>query len=149
MNYPAINATTATAIAIITLPANANNISLLVRNDEVRIDSRELAQHLDLHHDGYLFPLIQRYADDLNQLGAIQFQPLPVMPGSKQFAVLNEDQAFLLLTFLGNSAAERLRKISIVREFRAFRRLATQGPNRSGEARDTQAMLRGALLGKG
>lgn len=89
---------------------------------EPRIDSRVLAQHLGNKHQN-VRELLTDYADDFRELGILRFKT-----GEKQgrgqperYALLNEDQAYLLLTYTRNTVRVRELKIRLVKAFRDAR----------------------------
>ena len=107
---------------------DSGKLALVIHKDEPRIDSRVLALHFGkAHHD--LFELVKNYRTDFEQLGVVRFQTEKPLPGSKggrpeRFALLNEDQAYLLLTYSRNTAKSRALKIKLVKAFGEARRAA-------------------------
>lgn len=103
-------------------------IELMIRKDEARIDSRVLALHFGKdHHDAY--ELVKNYRADFEQLGVVRFQTEKPLSGSKggrpeRFALLNEDQAYLLLSYSRNTAKARALKIKLIKAFGEARRVA-------------------------
>ncbi|MFT8276590.1 Rha family transcriptional regulator [Kerstersia gyiorum] len=92
--------------------------------DEPRIDSRTLAQHLGNKHQN-VRELLVDYADDFRQFGILRFET-GASPGSKtgqkeKYALLNEDQCYLLLTYSRNTAKVRALKVRLVKAFREAR----------------------------
>ena len=91
---------------------------------EARIDTRLLAQHLGSQHES-LFKLVINHQVDFEELGKVRFQ-IGASPGSRtgqtvRFALLNEDQAYLLLTYSRNTARVRVLKVRLVKAFREAR----------------------------
>lgn len=91
---------------------------------EARIDTRLLASHLGSQHES-LLKTISTHQTDFEQLGKVRFQ-IGASPGSRtgqavKFALLNEDQAYLLLTYSRNSVRVRELKIRLVKTFREAR----------------------------
>ena len=99
-------------------------LDLIATKTEARIDTRLLAQHLETQHES-LFKLVTTHQGDFEELGKVRFQIGP-SPDSRtgqsmKFALLNEDQAYLLLTYSRNSARVRELKIRLVKAFRDAR----------------------------
>jgi len=90
-----------------------------------RVDSRLIARELGNVHIEML-DLIQRYQADFEEFGVVGFQTQKPQKGSKggrpeRFALLNEDQAYLLLTYSRNTPEARRCKVSLVKAFAQFR----------------------------
>lgn len=103
-------------------------LALVPTKAEPRVDSRLLAQHLGGDHDNVI-ALVTNYRPDFEQLGVVLFQTEKPTPGSKggrpeRFALLNEDQAYLLLTYRRNTAKVRALKVQLVKAFAQARRAA-------------------------
>ena len=99
-------------------------LELIATKTETRIDTRLLAQHLETQHES-LFKLVSTHQADFEELGKVRFQIGP-SPDSRtgqsmKFALLNEDQAYLLLTYSRNTARVRALKIRLVKAFRDAR----------------------------
>lgn len=105
------------------------DIHLVGRHEEPRIDSRVLADQLGLKHRS-VFALLSRYKDDFKQLGKLRFQIAPLIgsrTGQKErFAMLNEDQAYLLLTYSRNTDRVRGLKVRLVKAFSQARKAVEQ-----------------------
>ena len=70
----------------------------LVKNER-RADTRLLAQHLGILHRS-VFRLVSDHRPDFEAFGKVRFENAPSSSGqSEKFALLNEDQAYLLLTY--------------------------------------------------
>ncbi|CUJ01241.1 Rha family transcriptional regulator [Achromobacter aegrifaciens] len=97
----------------------------LVRGEPVA-DTRVLADQLGLQHQN-VFELVKDYASDFEQLGILRFETGAVKTaesrGAKhtRFALLNEDQTYLLLTFSRNTAKVRQLKVNLVKAFKQAR----------------------------
>ena len=121
--------TPATTKAMTSAPNSANSTDLvLTTSAEPRVDSRLLARQLGGDHAN-VFELVTDYRADFEQLGVVRFQTEKPLPGSKggrpeRFALLNEDQAYLLLTYRRNTAKVRALKVKLVKAFRNARRAA-------------------------
>lgn len=89
-----------------------------------RIDTRLLAHHLGNRHQS-MFELVKIHRADFEELGLLRFQTgEPTGGRPEKFALLNEDQAYLLLTYSRNSARVRPLKIRLVKAFREARMAA-------------------------
>jgi len=94
---------------------------------EARVDSSVLAEHLQNQHKNVL-SLIDSYRTDFEELGAVAFKTLKgkklIQGGyakSTRYALLNEDQSYLLLSFSKNTAHVRKLKVELVKTFSRFR----------------------------
>ena len=127
-HQPRHKPTTARDGAIVAGRDGGGKLKLVTCKDEARIDSRLLAEHFGKdHHD--LFELVKNYRADFEQMGVVRFQTEKPLPGSKggrpeRFALLTEDQAYLLLTFTRNTAKARALKVKLVQAFGEARRAA-------------------------
>ena len=103
-------------------------LELVIRKNEPCIDSRLLAQHFGkAHHD--LFELVKQYRADFEKFGVVRFQSEKPLQGTKggrpvRFALLTEDQSYLLLTYTRNTAKARALKVKLVQAFGEARRAA-------------------------
>lgn len=102
-------------------------ITLTVKADESRVDSRLLAQRLGVLHRSS-FRLIADHRPDFEEFGKVRFETA-ALPGSatgqrERFALLNEDQAYLLLTYSRNTAKTRALKVKLVQAFSSARKAA-------------------------
>jgi phage regulator Rha-like protein len=88
-----------------------------------RVDSRIIARHLGAQRHQDTFELIKRYLNDFKELGIILFQTGIIKGRGKpeKYALLNEDQAYLLLTYSRNTQRVRSLKLSLVKAFRDAR----------------------------
>lgn len=95
--------------------------------DEPRIDTRILAGHLGTKHHS-TFALLNKYLSDFKELGILRFQ-IEVFKGRgrpEKYAMLNEDQAFLLLAYSRNTPRVRALKGLLVKAFSEARKAADQ-----------------------
>ena len=100
------------------------NFELTLVKNERRADTRLLAQHLGNQHKN-VFELVKNYKADFEQLGKVTFQTEALPSGQlEKFALLNEDQVYLLLTYSRNSAKVRALKVKMVKAFAEARRAA-------------------------
>ena len=101
-----------------------DDFTLTVVRDEPRADTRLLAQHLGILHRS-VFRLVLDYRPDFEAFGKVRFENAPSPSGQpERFALLNEDQAYLLLTYSRNSAKVRALKVKMVKAFAEARRAA-------------------------
>lgn len=99
-------------------------LALVIHKDEPRIDTRMMAPTLGVKHRS-LFALVLAHKDDFAELGKVRFQIASLPSGqSEKFALLNEDQAYLLLTYSRNTAKVRALKVKLVKAFGEARRAA-------------------------
>ena len=100
------------------------NFELTLVKNERRADTRLLAKHLGNQHKN-VFELVKNYKADFEQIGKVTFQTEALPSGQlEKFALLNEDQAYLLLTYSRNSAKVRALKVKMVKAFAEARRAA-------------------------
>ena len=96
--------------------------------DAPRVDSRLLALRLGVLHKNSM-ELLEKHKADFLELGHLPFQTevgYRAQGGGKagRFALLNEDQAYLLLTYSRNTAKVRALKVNLVRAFGEARKAA-------------------------
>lgn len=99
------------------------SITLTITASEARIDSRLLAQGFGNKHKSVM-NLIERYGDRLKSLGILPFKKA-VIKGRGQperYALLNEDQAYFLLSLSRNSSIVVDLKGRMVKAFGEARR---------------------------
>ena len=100
------------------------NFELTLVKNERRADTRVLAKHLGNQHKN-VFELVKNYKADFEQLGKVTFQTEALPSGQlEKFALLNEDQAYLLLTYSRNTTKVRALKVKMVKAFAEARRAA-------------------------
>lgn len=97
-------------------------IEVIQSNGEARVDSRALAVELGNQHESSM-KLIRTYKADFEQLGILRFQigEIAGRGQPEQFAMLNEDQSYLLLTYSRNTKKVRSLKVNLVKAFRNAR----------------------------
>lgn len=99
-------------------------IPITFKRNEARVDSRLIAQALGNQHKAVV-QLIERYAAEMQSLGKLPFEMEPLPSGQRErFALLNEDQAFFLLTLSRNTARVVELKAKLVAAFRDARHKA-------------------------
>lgn len=103
--------------------------ALTTTKAETRIDSRLLAPHLGNRHKN-VRELLEQHKTDFMELGVLRFEtakPAQEQGGRpEKFALLNEDQCYLLLTYSRNSPRTRQLKVRLVKAFGEARRAAGQ-----------------------
>lgn len=101
----------------------------LAGGEAPRVDSRLLAQHMGVKHKNSM-ELLDKHKVDFIELGVVAFQTeKPTGPSGgrpERFALLNEDQAYLLLTYSRNTATVRALKVNLVRAFSQARKATEQ-----------------------
>lgn len=106
------------------IPAS-HDLSVSTVKGEPRVDSRLLAARLGVQHQN-TFELLKDYRADFEQLGVLRFETGKPSGGSaggrpERFALLNEDQCYLLLTYSRNTAKVRELKVKLVKAFKEAR----------------------------
>ncbi len=101
---------------------------ILAGRDMPRVDSRLLAEHMKVKHKNSM-ELVEKHKADFLELGHLPFQTevgYRAQGGGKaeRFTLLNEDQAYLLLTYSRNTATVRALKVKLVKAFSAARKAA-------------------------
>ena len=100
------------------------------RDETPRVDSRELAQRLGVKHKNTI-ELLDKYKAEFLGLGHLPFKTevgYRAQGGGKaeRFALLNEDQAYLLLSLSRNTPRVVALKVKLVQAFSAARKAAEQ-----------------------
>lgn len=93
---------------------------------EPRVDSRLIAAQLNVKHINSM-ELIRDYLSDFEEFGIVRFETEKINPGrgrSQKFALLNEDQSYLLLSYSDNTPKSRELKKALVRAFSNARKQA-------------------------
>src|ERR1700692_3214374 len=90
-----------------TTRVNDTALALHESRGEMRVDSRVLAQHLGNTHK-HVRESLTDYADDFAEFGVLRFETAKPPKGTdggrpEQYALLNEDQCYLLLAYSRNS----------------------------------------------
>lgn len=98
---------------------------------EPRVDSRYMAGELGINHKNAR-ELIEQYLSDFEEFGVSRFETAKPSQGSlggrpEKFYWLNEDQSYLLLTYVRNTDQARVLKKRLVHSFGDCRR-ALSGP---------------------
>ena len=104
-------------------------LALTTHKNDARVDSRLLANHLGNQHRPVMV-LIEKYGDSFSSFGKVLFEKassLDSLTGQRErFALLNEDQAFFLLTMSRNSDHVVDLKVKLIQAFSEARRAADQ-----------------------
>ena len=91
--------------------------------------STVIAERLDIEHRA-LLQLLASYAEDFERFGRVAFEMDTFQsaggPQQRRTAYLNEEQAYLLLTYARNTTSARECKIQLIASFRRARELATK-----------------------
>jgi phage regulator Rha-like protein len=102
----------------------SNIISLTEKKHEARVDSRVLAEHLGIQPKNAL-ALIDANKPEFEEFGRVAFETRTIeTKGGKQkqrIALLNEDQAYFLLTLTRNTERTKRLKVELVKAFSRFR----------------------------
>lgn len=98
------------------------SLNLPTLDDEPFTTSTMIANHAEVNHHA-VQQLIKKYTHDLQQFGkgAFEMQPVPSRQRTKVH-LLNEQQATLIITYLGNTAQVREFKKALARKFYAARK---------------------------
>ena len=101
------------------------NLPLVTKKAEARVDSRLLAQHLGNAHESVM-RLLTDYRADFEAFGILRSEIREISGRGQpaKFALLNEDQAYLLLAYSRNTAKVRALKAKLVLAFGEARRAA-------------------------
>ena len=93
------------------------------KNADARIDSRILAEHLGVQSETVM-RLLKNYTDDFKAFGILRFEIGEIVGRGQpeKFAMLNEDQSYLLLAYSRNTAKVRSLKVKLVKAFGEARR---------------------------
>lgn len=88
------------------------------------IDTFTIAQGVNIEHKAVI-QLVRKYESDFNAFGRVTFEmrPFETAGGTqkREVALLNEDQATLLFTYLKNTEIARSLKVRVVKAFRDCR----------------------------
>jgi phage regulator Rha-like protein len=102
----------------------SNVIALTEKKHEARVDSRVLAEHLDIQPKNAL-ALIDANKPEFEEFGQLAFETRVISKkGARQatrYALLNEDQSYFLLTLTRNTERTKRLKVELVKAFSRFR----------------------------
>lgn len=96
----------------------------LTQNNEAVTTSLAIAEGTENDHASVI-KLVRNYQNDLEEFGLLRFEIRPRPVGQHggadiEYAILNEDQATLLITYMRNSEIVRSFKKRLVKEFRTM-----------------------------
>jgi len=96
---------------------------------EPRADSRAICQKLGVGHNDFLRNIIRKYQADFEQLGAVFFENGSVTNSvgavnTQVYALLNEGQTNLVLTYAKNTQEARACKLDLVKGFALYKKQA-------------------------
>jgi phage regulator Rha-like protein len=99
-----------------------SGIDLIQSQGEPCADSRILAAQLRNQHEN-TYDLVKRYEADFLELGILRFETGEIAGRGQpeKYALLNEDQSYLLLTYSRNTPKVRALKIKLIKAFREAR----------------------------
>jgi phage regulator Rha-like protein len=122
--------------------AQARELTLTATKTETRVDTRLMAMHLGNQHR-HVMALIEKYADKFRGFSQLLFKNAVGERNQgggnpERFALLNEDQAFFLLSLSRNSDRVVDLKVKLIQAFSEARRAADQ---RHGEYLPTYHQL--------
>jgi len=102
------------------------NITIQTINSTLVVDSRLIASELGIQHKN-VKELIKTYQADFEGFGQVAFE---TQAGDVRYAetfyLLNEDQCYLLLTFVKNTPEARQAKVNLVKAFKVAREKVVQ-----------------------
>lgn len=106
------------------LICNHDGIVVTLNRDESRIDSRIIAQALEIQHDNFIQTL-EKHKDTLQGFGIFLFQTGKIQGRGRpeKFAMLNEDQFIFAVTLSHNTPKVVQAKAAIVRAYSTARKL--------------------------
>ena len=122
--------TTTATTSISTIDSNGSVLTLTTTAAEARIDSRALAEGLRNQHKAVL-TLLDRYIDVFKQHGQLTFKKevgerKQGGGNAERYALLNENQAYLLLNLSRNTEVVVALKSKLITAFSEARRMADQ-----------------------
>lgn len=121
------------------------DLTLTTTKTEKRVDTRLMSMHLGNQHRPVM-ALIEKYAQSFSAFGEVLFKKASSLDSAtgqrERFALLNEDQAFFLLSLSRNSDRVVDLKVKLIKAFSEARRAADQ---RQGEYLPTYHQLHGVI----
>jgi phage regulator Rha-like protein len=126
-----------------------DEVPLTHLNGVAYADSRVIADQLDNEHRNVV-DLLTNYQDEFEEFGQVRFETEAVRNSvgavnQRRYALLNEDQCYLLLTYSRNSAKARQVKRGLVRAFKEVREGLLAQPQQSLSALDALEQMVTAL----
>jgi phage regulator Rha-like protein len=110
------------------------SIKLSSMKGEARVDSRVIAERLDIQHESFINTL-SKYENELKELGLLRFEigavKIEGQRGTKhlKYALLNEDQAVFALTLSRNNPTVVACKLALTKAFKQARTIANNQAN--------------------
>lgn len=102
----------------------ANELLTITTDGTPVIDTYTIAEGVKVTHET-IIKLVRKYESDFNAFGGVRFEiePFETAGGTqkREIAMLNEDQATLLFTYLKNTEIARTLKVRVVKAFRDCR----------------------------
>jgi phage regulator Rha-like protein len=102
------------------ISCGASSIKLINSGDQPRVDSFEIAENIGIQHKNVM-GVIDSYQADFEELTTLAFKTRKSKGRPTRYALLNEDQAYLLLTYSKNTPQVRSLKLNLVRAFKQSR----------------------------
>ena len=113
---------------------------LAINNDELKVSSETIAKSINIQHKNIL-ESIRKHKIDFEVFGSIAFETRKgksLLQGgfakSTEYALLNEQQAYLLLTYCRNTEIVRQFKIRLVKEYSRLKNNQSKIPQTFAEA---------------
>jgi anti-repressor protein len=109
-----------------------NNLSVLERDGILVVDSRLIAKQLGIQHRSFFQKVILKYQSEIEfDWGVLRFQIAKPSEGSsggrpERYALLTEQQAYLVLTYSKNTFQARQCKRSLVKAFDEAKQIIQQ-----------------------
>ena len=109
-----------------------SNLSINERNGVLLVDSRLLAQELGVQHRSFYQKLILKYQKEIEEdWGVLRFEIAKPTEGSQggrpeRYALLTEQQSYLILTYSKNTEQARQCKRNLVKAFDEAKKLIKQ-----------------------
>ncbi|MDN4052878.1 phage regulatory protein/antirepressor Ant [Massilia sp. YIM B02763] len=98
---------------------------VIIHGDQLVTTTAAVAEGTGVQHKNVL-ELLRTYVGDLTEFGRVAFETLPFETAggtqTREVALLNEDQATLLITYMRNNVVVRKFKIALVRSFADMRK---------------------------
>ena len=96
-----------------------NQLVTITQNNEAVTTSLDIAEGTENDHASVI-KLVRTYSSDLEEFGLLDFKSESTGGRPTEYAILNEDQATLLMTYMRNSEIVRTFKKRLVKEFRSM-----------------------------
>ncbi len=115
--------------------SSPTELDVITIDNELRVDSRLIAEHLGIKHNNFMETL-HKYQSELNELGQLPFETevgyrLQGGGNPQRYALLNEDQAIFAMTLSRNTDQVIRLKLKLTIAFRDARQaLQSKAPRR-------------------